>query len=72
MKISLLEPIGISNDVLEELSQGLKDRGHEFTFYDTKTTDVEELKKRGIGGGFEDDLRGIYRDRPYRREGMQR
>ena len=49
MKISLLEPIGISNDVLEELSQGLKDRGHEFTFYDTKTTDVEELKKRSAG-----------------------
>ena len=49
MKISLLEPIGISKEVLDGLSQGLKDRGHEFTFYDTKTTDVEELKKRSEG-----------------------
>ena len=49
MKISLLEPIGITNDVLDELSKGLKDRGHEFTFYDTKTTDPEELKKRSEG-----------------------
>ena len=49
MKISLLEPIGISQAVLDELSQGLKDRGHEFCYYDTKTTDVEELKKRTAG-----------------------
>lgn len=49
MKISLLEPIGISQAVLDELSQGLKDRGHEFCDYDTKTTDVEELKKRTAG-----------------------
>lgn len=49
MKISLLEPIGVSQVVLDELSQGLKDRGHEFCFYDTKTTDVEELKKRTAG-----------------------
>lgn len=49
MKISLLEPIGISQAVLDELSQGLKDRGHEFCYCDTKTTDVEELKKRTAG-----------------------
>ena len=49
MKISLLEPIGVSQAVLDELSQGLKDRGHEFCFYDTKTTDVEELKRRTAG-----------------------
>ena len=49
MKISLLEPIGVSQAVLDELSQGLKDRGHEFCYYDTKTTDVEELKKRTAG-----------------------
>ena len=49
MKISLLEPIGVSQTVLDELSQGLKDRGHEFCYYDTKTTDVEELKKRTAG-----------------------
>ena len=49
MKISLLEPIGVSKEVLDELSKGLIERGHEFTFYDTKTTDVEELKKRSAG-----------------------
>ena len=49
MKISLLEPIGVSQAVLDELSQGLKDRGHEFCYYDTKTTDAEELKRRTAG-----------------------
>lgn len=49
MKISLLEPIGVSKEVLDELSKGLIERGHEFTFYDTKTTDVDELKKRSEG-----------------------
>ena len=46
MKISLLEPIGVSKEVLDELSKGLIEKGHESTAYDTKTTDVEELKKR--------------------------
>lgn len=45
MKISLLEPIGVSQAVLDELSQGLKDRGHEFCFYDTKTTDDRGTEK---------------------------
>ena len=49
MKISLLEPIGVSKDVLDELSKGLVEKGHEFIAYDTKTTDVEELKKRSAG-----------------------
>lgn len=49
MKISLLEPIGVSKEVLDELSKGLIERGHEFTFYDTKTTDMDELKKRSEG-----------------------
>ncbi len=49
MKISLLEPIGISQAVLDELSQGLKDRGHEFCYFDTKTTEVEEVKIRTGG-----------------------
>lgn len=49
MKISLLEPIGISKTMLEELSQPLKDMGHEFTFYDEKTTDPAELSRRTAG-----------------------
>lgn len=49
MKIALLEPIGISAEKIEELSAYIKIKGHEFTYYDTKTTDTEELKKRSDG-----------------------
>lgn len=49
MKISLLEPIGVSADVIKELSQGIIDRGHEFVSYDTKTTDPKELVRRSAG-----------------------
>lgn len=49
MKISLLEPLGVSEKKIEELSKGLKEAGHEFTYYNTVTTDVEELKKRTAG-----------------------
>lgn len=49
MKISLLEPIGVSKCVIDELAKGITDRGHEFVYYDTKTTDVEELKRRSAG-----------------------
>lgn len=46
MKISLLEPIGVSEKVINELAAGFIRQGHEFVYYDTKTTDVEELKER--------------------------
>lgn len=49
MNISLLEPIGISQEMIDGLSKELKDAGHSFTYYDTKTTDVEELKRRSAG-----------------------
>ena len=49
MNISLLEPIGISKEAVEEFAAGLIEKGHEFTYYDTKTTDPEELKKRSAG-----------------------
>lgn len=46
MNISLLEPIGVSKENIEALAADLTLRGHEFTYYDTKTTDVEILKQR--------------------------
>ncbi len=46
MNIALLEPIGVPVEMIEELAGKLKEQGHSFTYYDTKTTDVEELKKR--------------------------
>lgn len=49
MKISLLEPIGVPAERIEELAKPLKEKGHEFVYYDTKTTDEEELKARSAG-----------------------
>lgn len=46
MKISLLEPIGVSRELIDELSAKITEKGHEFVYYDTKTTDEEELLKR--------------------------
>lgn len=49
MKISLLEPIGVTKETIDELAEGFKEKGHEFVYYDTKTTDVSELKERSKG-----------------------
>lgn len=49
MNISLLEPIGVPEEMIEDLAAGLKKEGHIFTYYDTKTTKVEELKRRSAG-----------------------
>ena len=46
MKISLLEPIGVSRETIDALAAPLIERGHEFVCYDAKTTDIEELKRR--------------------------
>lgn len=46
MKISLLEPIGVEEKVIDSLAAGLIEKGHEFVYYNTKTTDSEELLKR--------------------------
>lgn len=46
MKISLLEPIGIDKTLIDKLSAPIKEKGHEFVFYDNKTTDEDELYKR--------------------------
>lgn len=49
MKISLLEPLGVSEELIRELSAPILERGHEFTYYPSKTTDLEELKRRSAG-----------------------
>ncbi len=46
MNISLLEPIGISEQEIETLSKPIIDMGHNFTYYNNKTTDINELIKR--------------------------
>lgn len=49
MKISLLEPLNVPAEEIARLSKTLIDMGHEFTYYDKKTTDIEELKRRSQG-----------------------
>ncbi|AOT71094.1 2-hydroxyacid dehydrogenase [Geosporobacter ferrireducens] len=46
MRIKLLEPLGVDRKVIDELSSKFIEAGHEFTYYNEKTTDIEELKKR--------------------------
>ena len=41
MKVSLLEPIGISKEQINAFAKGIEERGGVFTYYDTKTTDIE-------------------------------
>lgn len=46
MKISLLEPLRVPKEYIEELAKPLIDAGHEFVYYDEKTTDPNELYER--------------------------
>ena len=44
MQISLLEPIGVSAALIDELAAPIREAGHTFTYYDTKTTDIQEFR----------------------------
>lgn len=46
MKIALLEPLRVPDTLIDELSQAIIERGHEFVYYTEKTTDPEELYER--------------------------
>ena len=46
MKISLIEPLNVKQDVLDRLSEKLKQDGHTFVSYDTLSKDAEEQKAR--------------------------
>lgn len=46
MKIKLIEPLNISKDLVDELSKPIRDMGHEFIYYDEKTTKIDELMER--------------------------
>lgn len=46
MKITVLEPLGISEDRLEEIGGPLLERGHELVVFNEWTPDVEALKER--------------------------
>ena len=49
MKIALLEPLGVSRELIDELAAPIRAAGHDFVYYDQKTTDPEELKRRSAG-----------------------
>ena len=49
MKIALLEPLGVPEATINELAQPLVEAGHEFTYFDEKTTDAAELARRSAG-----------------------
>ena len=51
MKIALLEPIGVPEEIIKAFGDKLQGRGQEFVSYDTVTTDPEELKERSKGCG---------------------
>ncbi len=46
MQISLLEPIGISETLVGEFGKKVEALGHQFRYYNTKTTDIKELIER--------------------------
>lgn len=46
MRIKLLEPLNVSNDLIQTLAKPILDRGHEFVSYPEKTTSVDELLDR--------------------------
>ncbi|MFD1065432.1 2-hydroxyacid dehydrogenase [Oceanobacillus locisalsi] len=46
MLVKLLEPLHVSESLIEKLAEPIKQKGHEFTYYNEKTTDSHELAKR--------------------------
>lgn len=46
MKISVIEPLGLSEEELRNIAKPITDRGNELVIYNNKITDAEELKKR--------------------------
>jgi len=46
MKIRLLEPLGVSPEIIDELARKFSEQHHDFVWYPEKTTDIEELKRR--------------------------
>lgn len=46
MKIKLIEPLGVSKEIIEDLAKPIINAGHEFTSYETKSQDAKEQKER--------------------------
>ena len=61
-----MEPLGVPTSLIEELAAPLKEAGHEFVYYEEKTTDVAELSKRS-----EDADIVIIANNPYPKEAFE-
>jgi len=48
MKVVLLEPLGVSEAVLQDLFKPFKEQGHEIVCYKNRVEDVQVLRERGI------------------------
>ena len=46
MNITVVEPLGVEKEKLENIAKRLTEKGHKLEIYEEKTTDLEELKKR--------------------------
>ena len=46
MLVKLLEPLNVPDSLIEKLAEPIKQKGHEFVYYNEKTTDTKELAKR--------------------------
>lgn len=46
MLVKLLEPLNVPDSFIEKLAEPLQKKGHEFVYYNEKTTDTKELAKR--------------------------
>ncbi|MBG9982541.1 hydroxyacid dehydrogenase [Aerococcaceae bacterium DSM 111020] len=46
MKVALLEPLRVPESYIKQLAEEIEELGHEFVYYDNKTTDVDELYER--------------------------
>lgn len=49
MRIALLEPLGVSEERISQLSAPIRERGHEFVYFGEKSVDPQELAKRSAG-----------------------
>lgn len=47
MRVVLLEPLGVPEATIRELAAPIEAAGHEFAYYDEKTTDRREDYRRG-------------------------
>lgn len=49
MRVALLEPLGVSEQTIDELAEPIRQRGHEFVYFSDKTTESAELIRRSKG-----------------------